>query len=424
MTIKIALKHHLFALSTALVLLSSSSSFAASFDEYMQRLADHPQVMSVLAQSEATRAQAQGELGLPDPTFSIGVDNVPISDPAFDRFLPTSKVMGFNQKIPNPVMLRAKSEKLDQLSEKQKLMADYTASRLRFMLVSKLAEYKAIKTQVGLIKSQLGYYHELEDTFKGQIESGRSVYQRFSEVDVERAEAERKLNDFEARLTSIEAEFVRLIDEVPEVEIPKIVEARWDKSSNMIYPVLIAAQDIDIAQKGVGIADAAFLPNFGVNAIYKQREDGQNGSFAGDDWFSIQAQITVPLWASKNQKPKLKAAKDRERSARFAYDDMHRQWVQKMTALQSVRDAAKKNVKVLQDKDHAMKGKIKASQRNYEAGTAELDGVLLAKIDRLNIQAQLAQVKAMYTSRAAEFNSNIMVDLTADIPAALKETQE
>lgn len=408
------------SIATAIVILMPHSVFAASFDEYVQRLGNHPQVMSVLAQSEATRAQAQGELGLPDPTFSIGVDNVPISDPAFDRFLPTSKVIGFNQKIPNPVMLRAKSDKLDQISEKQKLMADYTVSRLRFMLVSKLAEYKAIKTQVGLIKRQLGYYHELEDTFKGQIESGRSVYQRFSEIDVERAEAERKLNDFEAKLTSIEAEFVRLIDEVPEIETPKIVEAVWDKG---LYPVLIAAQDIDIAQKDVGIADAAFLPNFGVNAVYKQREDGQNGSFAGDDWFSIQAQITVPLWASKNQKPKLKAAKDRERSARFAYDDMRRQWVQRMTALQSMRDAAKKNVKVLQDKDHAMKGKIKASQRNYEAGTAELDGVILAKIDRLNIQAQLAQVKAMYTSRAEEFNSNIMTDLTANIPAVSQEMQ-
>lgn len=139
------------SIATALVILTSHSAFAASFEEYVQRLSDHPQVMSILAQSEATRAQAQGELGLPDPTFSIGVDNVPISDPAFDRFLPTSKVIGFNQKIPNPALLRAKSDKLEQLSEKQKLMADYTAARLRFMLVTKLAEYEAVKTQTGLI---------------------------------------------------------------------------------------------------------------------------------------------------------------------------------------------------------------------------------------------------------------------------------
>ena len=91
-------------------------------------------------------------------------------------------------------------------------------------------------------------------------------------------------------------------------------------------------------------------------------------------------------------------------------------WVKQMTAIESARDAAAKNVAVLQDKDHAMKGKIDAAQRNYEAGTEDLDRVLLAKIDRLNIQAQLAQVKAVHIAKAAEFNSNIA--------GGYKETQE
>ncbi len=394
-------------LSTAMILFTSSAALATSFDEYVQRLGEHPQVMSILSQSEASKASAQGALGLPDPIIMLGVENMPVSDMAFDRFLPTSKVIGFNQKIPNPYMLRAKYDKLEQLSEKQKLMADYTRARLRFMLVTKLAERKAVKEQVALIKEQLGFYQELEDTFTGQIESGRSVYQRFSEVDVERAEAERRLNDLGARLTSIEAEFVRLVDEVPEIELPEIINKDWANNSDTLYPVLIAEQDVNIAKKGVGVAKAAYLPNFGVNAVYKQREDGRSNSFAGDDWFSVQAQVTVPLWAAKNQKPKQKAAKDEERSAEFAYDDISRNWAQKMTALKAARDAAAKNIKVLQDKDHAMSHKIKAAQRNYEAGTTELDGILLARIDRLNIKAQLARVKAIHASIAAEFNSNI-----------------
>ncbi len=401
---------------TALAILPASPAFATSFEEYAQRLAEHPQVMSILSRSEVLQEQAQGELGLPDPMFMFGIDNIPVSDPAFDRFLPSSKVIGFNQKIPNPALLQAKSNKFEQLSEKQQLIANYTTQRLQFMLITKLAEHRAAKTQINLIKKQLGFYHELEDTFKGQIEAGRSVYQRFSEVDVERAEAERKLNDLEAKLTSIEADFIRLVGETPDVEPPEIKEIKWNNNLDTIYPVLISEQDIDIAKKDVGIANAAFLPNFGVNAVYKQREDGQNNSYSGDDWFSLQAQITIPLWASKNQKPKLQAAKSKERSAQFAHDDIRRLWTQKMIALQSTRDAAAKNVMVLQDKDHAMTHKIKAAQRNYEAGTEDLDRVLLAKIDRLNIQAQLAQVKAIHASKAAEFNSNII--------NGFKETQE
>ncbi len=410
-------------LSVAAILTANSSygALAASFDEYVERLSSHPQVESLLSRSESTKSQAQGALGLPDPMLMIGVDNLPVSDPEFDRFLPTSKVIGFNQKIPNPVLLRAKSDKLEQLSKKQKLMADYTRARLQYMLIAKMAEYESAKTRQDLVRKQLKFYKELEDTFQGQIESGRSVYQRFSEVDVERAEAERKLNDIKAQISSIEAVFIRLIGEVPKIAMPNMVDAYWDSDPDALYPVLISSQDIDIAEKAIEVADAAFLPNFGVNAIYKQRQDGQNNSFSGEDWFSVQAQITVPLWASKNQKPKLKAAQDAQRSAQFAYEDMVRQWKAQMESIRAMRDASAQNVKVLQDKYHAMSHKIKAAQRNYEAGTEELSRVLLARIDRLNIKAQLAQAKAIHISKVAEFNSNIVDGFTVAVSDAPKE---
>ncbi len=395
--------------------------YAASFEDYVQKLAEHPQALSLLSESEATKAQAKGELGLPDPMLMIGIDNVPISDPAFDRFLPTSKVIGFSQAIPNPVLLGAKSRKFEEVSAKHKLLADYTTERLGYMFISKLAEYENIKTQEDVIHHQLSHYKELENAFKGQLESGRSVYQRFSEIDVERAEAERKLNNLQAQKEAIRAEFVRLVDEVPEMEVPEVTAIIWDRNPNTLYPVLVAAKNVDISRKDIKVADAAFLPNFGVNAVYKQREDGQNRSFSGDDWFSVQAQISIPLWAAKNQVPKLRAAKAREQSAIHSYDDVAGQWVKQMTTLESASNAAAKNIKVLQNKDHSMKQKIKAVQRNYEAGTANLDSVLLAKIDRANIRVQLADARQEYISRLAEYNSNIAPSnkniITEKIPA-------
>ncbi len=404
---KLKLQIHLY-MALFIMLGTVPSAHADTFDEYVERLSQHPQIQSILAQSDALNAQAAGELGLPDPVLSIGVDNVPISDPAFDEFLPTSKIIGLNQKIPNPVLLNAKSERFEQMSKKSLLMADYMKARMRFMLTSQLAAYKSVKKQKELIKRQLDFYSELEKTFEGQIESGGSQYQRFSEIDVERAEAERKLNDLDARISAIKAEFVRLVEEVPDVDLPKTIDAKWDNNPGSLYPVMLASEDIEIAQKDIGIADAAFLPNFGVNAIYKQREDGRNNRFDGDDWFSLQAQITIPLWASKNQKPKLEAAQAKERSAKFSYDEILRQWTSQMMMLKSARDAAAKNITVLQDKDWAMKKKIDAAQRNYEAGTENLDSVLLAKIDRLNIQSQLSIVKEMHISKSAEFNSHII----------------
>lgn len=392
-------------------LISIKEAHSETLQNYLQRLSEHPQVQSILAESSAASAQAKGERGLPNPILMFGVDNVPVSDPAFDRFLPTSKVIGFSQKIPNPFMRGAKSRKYEQLSEKQRLIARYTEARLEYMLLSKLAEYESVKRQQHLIEHQLDLYKELENTLHGQIQAGRAVYQRFSEIDVERAEAEKMLNDLNAKRSDIEAEFVRLIDEVPDIEVPEIDAVEWENAPDHLYPVSIAEQDIELANKDVSIAGTAFLPDFGVNAVYKQRESGRNGTFSGEDWFSVQAQISIPLWAPGNQMPKLTAAKERKRSAQLAYDDIRRTWMQQMTSIRNAREAAAANIKVLNEKERAMSGKIKASERNYEAGTDDLDRVLFAKIDRLNIQAQIAKVKAMHIARMAEYNSNIITDI-------------
>lgn len=392
--------------------LNAQASWAADFDDYVQRLAEHPQVQRFVAEGKAFDNEAQGAIGLPDPMLMLGVDNMPVSDPEFDRFLPTSKVIGFSQAVPNPYERKAKRDRYRQMSEKQQWVADYTENRLRAMLVSYLADYQNVQTKQALINEQLSYYRQLEDTFKGQVEAGGAAYQRFSEIDVERAEAERNLNDLKAKQDKIEAEFIRLVSEVPDIEVPEIEQYVWDGVPEKLFPVRIASEALDVAGGDVAIADAAFLPDFGVSATYKQREDGRNGSFSGDDWFSIQAQVSIPLWASDNQKPKLRAARERENSARYAYEDVKREWVMRMKAMQSQRDAAAENVKILQDKSTAMKKKIEAARRNYEAGTENLDTVLLAQIDRLRIRAQLSDTKASYMALSADYNSHLIMPQT------------
>ncbi|MCB2081545.1 MAG: TolC family protein, partial [Rickettsiales bacterium] len=325
---------------------------AATFDDYVERLAEHPQVMQILEQGTRYKELADGEMGLPDPTIMLGVDNVPVNDPAFDRFLPTSKVIGFSQAIPSYSLRQAKSEKQEALSEKQQLMADYTHERLKAMLITMLAKHDQVKKQQEYAEEQLKHYQELENYFKGRLEAGSGVYWRFSEVDVERSLVEQRLNDLKAERDDIEAELVRLVGEVPQIPLPNIPHREWSKQPETLYPVRIAGEEVTAAEKDVDAAEAGFGPNYGINATYKQRESGSN--FRGDDWFSVQATVSIPLWYEWNQKPKLRAAEAGKRSAAQAYDDMVRQWVRQMTALSSKRDAALANVKVLVEKEKAL----------------------------------------------------------------------
>jgi len=389
------------ALTFVFIFLISGTSNSTSFEEYIERLNKHPQIEVILSETVALKMKAQGELGLPDPVLMAGAVNMPISHSGSERFNPTANVYGVVQSIPNPFSRKAKSDKLDQSSKKQKLIADYAKERLKFVLIAKMAEYQNLETQKVILKKQLEFYKMLDVTFKGQIESGRPVYNRFSEVDVERATTELNLNNINAAIVAVKADFISLIEEVPQISLPKILNKKWNEDANILYPVMIFAQDVLISKKGVKVADTAFYPNFAINTFYNKSDNNLN------EGLTVQAHMSVPLWASKNQEPKRKAAEAEESSAKYSYNNSKRVWIQQIIALQSARDSAANNIKVLQVQDKAMKSKIDALQRNYEAGTEELDNILLAKVDRLNIQSQLSQVEAMHILKAAECNSII-----------------
>lgn len=306
----------IWVLALLAISFGTAKAEAENLGDYVKRLTDHPQVMQILEQSNQFKELSAGEMGLPDPQLIVGVDNVPVDDPAFNRFLPSSKVIGFKQQIPSYSLREAKSEKQEQLSQRQKLMADYTFKRLEAILTAQIVELDKVKTLEKLAKKQLSYYRAMEDDLKGQLEAGNPVYGRFSEIDVERTEVEQRLNDLKAERIRIEEELIRLVGEVPDVPLPIVRHITWHRDGEVLYPVRIAQEDTEIASKDIDVANADFGPNYGVQAVYKQREDGSN--FSGDDWFSVQATISIPFWYESSQAPRLRAAEAGKRSADFA----------------------------------------------------------------------------------------------------------
>jgi len=389
---------------TALAEISPAS--AGTLDDYIEKLADHPQVTQLLEQSAHFQALSAAAMGLPDLQLIIGVDNVPIADPAFDRYLPTSKVIGFKQSIPSYSLRKAKSNQQKSRSKRQQLVADYTRRRLEAMLIGQLAELDKVSTLKNLRRRQLEYYRSIETDLKGQLEAGQPVYARFSELDVERTKTEQRLNDLQAEQIAIEAELTQLVGEVPDIALPKVPNRTWRRASSALYPVVIASQDSQVATKAVAVADAAFHPNYSVQAIYKQRE--ASADFSGADWFGVQATISLPLWQGSNQKPKLRAAQAEKQRADLVYDDTLRQWVKRLSVLQAERDIARDNIALLKAKSRSIKSMVQAANRNYESGNTALETVLKAQIDELEIAAQLATQRSRYIRLGAQFNSHII----------------
>lgn len=152
-------------------------------------------------------------------------------------------------------------------------------------------------------------------------------------------------------------------------------------------------------------ADAAFGPNYGIRTAYMQRDSVSGNNLS--DTFSIKASISIPLWASSNQKPKLRAAEAKRRSAEYAYEDTKRQWVRKMNVLQSELDILMKNIKVLEEKESALDEVIASAERHYESGEASYDNLLEAQIDQLTLAKRLTRHHSHHKHLMALINSHI-----------------
>jgi outer membrane protein TolC len=388
------------------VFVGASQTNAETLDDYIKKLEDHPQVTQLLEQSEYFQALSASEMGLPDPQLIVGIDNVPVEDPAFDRYLPTSKVIGFKQAIPNYSLRKAKSNQQKSQSKRQQLVADYTHQRLEAMLIGQLAELNKVDTLKKLSVQQLKHYRSIEIDLKGQLEAGQPIYARFSELDVERTKIEQRLNDLKAEEIAIEAELLQLVGKVPTIPLPRVINKTWKNEASVLYPVVIASQDIQVATKAIGVADAAFKSNYSVQAIYKQREESD--TFSGEDWFGLQATISLPLWQGSSQKPKLRAAQAEKTRAELAYDDTLRQWMKRISVLQAEREIAQDNIALLETKITSIQAMVQAANRNYESGNTALETVLKAQIAELEIASQLATQQSRYTRLAAQFNSHII----------------
>lgn len=383
---------------------------AQTFEELEARLAGHPSVAALRRETDAREELSVAARGLPDPTISFGVNNVPLSDPGFDRIMMTNKAIGVRQEIPGFGVRSARAERERSEARASELRADYQLSRLRAELISALAEKERLKAQLGYAAEKLQRYEELEGVLRGELEAGRPIYFRLSEVDVERADVDRSIAELRADLAAVDAALVDLVESAPDTPPPPTEPKVWNGEALALYAARIADAGVETAEAGVAEGKAEFGPDFGVQFTYHQREEADPafGAFNGDDWFSAGVTFSVPLWAPKNQAPRLRAAKARAAGARASYQTSYRDAREQLTALAAGHAAATRSISILERKAAALGEVIAAAKRNYEAGRGDYVQVLDAEIGRLTLLSEVAAERARATTLAARANSQLV----------------
>ncbi|BHH85591.1 TolC family protein [Desulforhopalus sp. 52FAK] len=390
-------------------------AFTKELEHYLSVLNTHPNVQAILERQESFTYQADGAMGLPDPSLFFGVDNIPLTDPSFDQYLPSAKVIGFSQNIPNSKGRKAQREVFNSSASSINILAEYTKSQLQARFFSRLADLQRIGQQTSHEIRKKRIIAELDEYYEGLIMSGESIYQKTFLTEIQLSEIGQKLNTLMAQKTSVEADLIQLVGEVPEIDEIVTKEKKWNGDLGTLYPVQIAHHDIAIEQSKVLVAGSEYSPDYGIVGTYKIREDGENDTFEGDDWFSIQFRVSIPLWSSNNQGPKLEAAKSRQKSAESKYRGVIRKWQMETVRLQSEQKASLLNVQLLNDKNIAIKKKIAAMERTYSAGQTSLEPILQAELARLSLLSQIDGEKAQYIKITQELSAHVSLGEDHDI---------
>ena len=383
---------------------------AAAFThaELEARLNDHPALASLGYRAAAHRDSALAALALPDPVISFGINNFPVADPAFDRFLPTNKSLGVRQALPNADGLLARAGEAQRTAARLDAMRGQTLAALRADLAAVLAALEAARERDALLQEHELQLEELAASVAAELEAGRPIAFQLADVEARRAGIERRRVALRGETARLRARVVELtgVDAAPPP--PAAALAVWNGDTGAFWAVRVAAGEVWAADAGVDAAEAAFLPDWAVSLTWQQREDGRGGvgsSFEGNDWVSANVSVSVPLWTARRQEPGLRAAHARRAAAHSGRLAAARAALKEWDALNAEILAVKASLIVLEGMIASLAGKAAAVATNYEAGIVELASLVEAEIAILSVRAEQASERARRTELIARANA-------------------
>lgn len=399
------------ALTALMLMVSVTPVMAQSLATLEARLQEHPSLAVFTLRAQASRERATAADALPDPEIGLGIDNFPISDPGFDRYLPTNKAIGIRQVFPSRAGREARAAGNQRNAEYLESMRVARFAQLRAELIGLLYERERIGQQRMLARDREGLYQELLQTITAQVDAGQPVVHRLAQVALERTGEERVLADLAAEEQRVVARLIDLVGQVPETAPPPVSVEPWSGEPSGFHAVRLAQGSVQVAAAGVDQAEAAWKPSWGAELVYKQRDAGNGepgATFDGDDWVSGRVTFTVPLWAGSNQDPMLRAAQAEEAAAQAEVMTAARAARAGYTTLDARRTASLQNAAILTGKIDIFEDQLESLMTLYESGDGSYADLLDAEIAILTLRAEIAAEQSRVAATTALMNAYLV----------------
>ncbi len=280
--------------------------------------------------AESLAAPAAGQL--PDPTLSVGLENVPLNDFSMTRLPNTMTAVTLTQTLPPGNTLSERQRGAEAAARAAD--AQWHLSRravVRQVADDWLAVYRAEQT-IRLLKAQQRLYERLQRSAETAYSTGRVAASAWVRLGVRRAAISDQIGEAEGKAAAARARLARWVGQRAQApwpeRLPKTLTALPSGQLDTQPSLTALRADVSVARAAVGEAKAAFAPVLGVSVGY-----GINaGSMPNTG--SVGVSVSLPLFAGSRQTPRLRAAQQRLGAAQLALDDEAAQLHAQQQALQ------------------------------------------------------------------------------------------
>ncbi len=394
---------------------ADSAEITALVEEAYQ---NNQELLSIVQNAQALRAEAPFAGSLQDPVIGFGVANLPVDTFSFDQEPMTQKQFFAAQKLPwfGTLDLR------QQVSQLTAMEAELQVQRKKLEIVKDLT---AAWYDLGFIKKSL----ELNDNLKAIViqmlrvaetryATGEGLQQDILTGQVQHSELIDEAINLASRERVIRAQLGSLlnrgdlfIENGPLVvgEPGKIpAQDVLNRAALQFNPLIQQKQlAVDRAKVQVQLAEKAYLPDFDVRLTYGQRDDLP-------DFLSASVAMTVPLWQSTSQDSKLAGAKNRLSAAEKSLRGLAQTLPHSIDRLLAEISGARENYTLFHDALTVQAGQLAdASLAAYSVGKVEFTTMLAARIRLLRIQLQTENYKYQIYKKRAELEELVGTGLSS-----------
>jgi outer membrane protein TolC len=398
------------ALLAALLALAGKASLAAPLtvgEVGRLALAGEAGTEALEARARAARDRAVADAQLPDPMVSVGALNLPVDTFSVDQERMTQLRVGLRQAIPASGTLDARRAAGEARARGHDASADL---RRRTVLRSAREAWLTLLWRLetrALLESERPRLEALEQTVLAGYREGAGSQQDLLRARLELdALDERLLRNAEA-VDVARAELARWIGDAAVAAEPVAppagsalapgaglgVEADVARERLRAHPALaVRAARIEEAEAGVGLAEADYRPDWGVEVGYGIRDDLTP---AGDppDFLSATVSVELPLFTARRQDRRLAAAQADREAARAERVDALRELERDRAALVA-RGERLLDRRALQAETIAPRTArtARAALQAYRADAGDFPEVMRAVLAELDVRLTLARL--------------------------------